>query len=226
MSRLITSLQFGTFQDYYLSHQLSLNTPTQVSWIGSIQLCLMPLLGCFAGPLFDSGYLNYLTVTGGALYTFALFMTSISKVYYQFLFAHGICAGLGMGVIFSPSVSTLAHHFSRSRYRSLAYGLQASGSCLGGIFFPILARSLLPSVGFGWTLRICKWKWDESDSERGRQLMLSVRFVVGFIVLAIVTQSYFTLSTTAPPRKKVAILSPSVCECGLSARSLTLFTNG
>ena len=117
----------------------------------------MPLLGCFAGPLFDSGYLKYLTVAGGFLYTFSLLMTSISKEYYQFLLAHGIGVGLGMGIIFSPSVSTLAHHFSKSKYRSLAYGLQASGSCLGGIIFPILARSLLPAIGFGWTLRVCEW---------------------------------------------------------------------
>ncbi|ORX40884.1 major facilitator superfamily domain-containing protein [Kockovaella imperatae] len=176
---------FGTFQEYYVSH-FHLN-PTAASWIGSIQLCLMPLLGCFAGPLFDSGYLRYLTVSGGFLYTFSLLMTSISKQYYQFLLAHGIGAGLGMGIIFSPSVSTLAHHFGKSKYRSLAYGLQASGSSLGGILFPILARSLLPKIGFGWTLR-----------------------VFAFIVLAIIVQSFFTLSTTVPPRRKVAILSPTV----------------
>jgi hypothetical protein len=29
-----------------------------------------------------------------------------------------------MGLIFSPSVATLSHHFARSRYRTLAFGLQ------------------------------------------------------------------------------------------------------
>ena len=156
----LTVDQFGVFQSYYSTHQLAHSSSTAISWIGSIQLCLCPLLGCFAGPLFDAGYLKHLTLAGGSLFVFSLMMTSIAKVYYQYLLAHGLGVGLGMGIMFAPSVSTLSHHFRRSRYRSLAYGCQASGSCLGGIIFPILARTLFPKVGFGWTLRICECLYD------------------------------------------------------------------
>ncbi|WWD17578.1 hypothetical protein CI109_102019 [Kwoniella shandongensis] len=145
---------FGVFQSYYYTHQLSSSTPTNISWIGSIQLCLCPLLGCVSGPLFDAGYLKPLIVTGGSIYVFGLMMTSLAKVYWQYVLAHGIAVGVGMGIMFPPTVSTLSHHFGRSRYRSLAYGCQAAGSSLGGIVFPIMARSLLPSVGFAWTVRI------------------------------------------------------------------------
>lgn len=144
------------WQSYYSLNQLSHLSPAQISWIASIQLCLMPLLGCLSGPLFDAGYLRPLIIAGGTLYVFCLFMTSIATQYYQYLLAHGIGVGLGMGIMFSPSVSTLSHHFGRSRYRSLAYGIQASGSSASGILFPILARNLLPRIGFAWTMRVCK----------------------------------------------------------------------
>lgn len=144
------------FQSYYALNQLSANSTTQISWIGSIQLCFTPLLGCFSGPLFDAGYLKHLILAGGSLYVFCMFMTSIAKVYWQFLLAHGIGVGIGMGIMFSPSVSCLSHHFGRSKWRSLVYGIQATGSCLGGIIFPILGRNLLPRIGFAWTIRVCK----------------------------------------------------------------------
>nr|XP_031858011.1 uncharacterized protein CI109_006545 [Kwoniella shandongensis]KAA5525083.1 hypothetical protein CI109_006545 [Kwoniella shandongensis] len=178
---------FGVFQSYYYTHQLSSSTPTNISWIGSIQLCLCPLLGCVSGPLFDAGYLKPLIVTGGSIYVFGLMMTSLAKVYWQYVLAHGIAVGVGMGIMFPPTVSTLSHHFGRSRYRSLAYGCQAAGSSLGGIVFPIMARSLLPSVGFAWTVRI-----------------------FGFIVLLVTIVAYLCLSTVHPPRKKIAVLSPVV----------------
>jgi MFS family permease len=147
---------YGVFQEYYSTHQLSDQTATAISWIGSIQLCFCPLLGCISGPLFDAGYLKHLIVVGGSIYVFCMMMTSIATQYWQFLLAHGIGVGLGMGLIFSPSVGTLSHHFARSRYRTLAYGCQASGSALAGVIIPIMLRYLFPAVGFGWGMRIRK----------------------------------------------------------------------
>ncbi|KAK8858957.1 hypothetical protein IAR55_003189 [Kwoniella newhampshirensis] len=178
---------FGVFQSYYHTHQLSSATPTDISWIGSIQLCLCPLLGCVSGPLFDAGYLKQLIASGGLLYVFGLMMTSLGKSYYQYVLAHGIAVGLGMGIMFPPAVSTVSHHFGRSRYRSLAYGCVAAGSSIGGIIFPILARTLFPAMGFAWTVRI-----------------------FAFIVLLATIVAYVCLSTVHPPRKTVAVLSPVV----------------
>lgn len=204
---------FGVFQEYYLTHQLIDQTPTAVSWIGSIQLCFCPLLGCISGPLFDAGYLKLLIAIGGSLYVFCMMMTSIATEYYQFVLAHGIGVGLGMGLIFSPSVSTLSHHFAKSRYRTLAYGCQASGSALAGVTIPIALRYLFPAVGFGWGMRI-----------RESSLSIAVHVScwafadvpVGFIVLLFVIVAFFTLSRTHPPRKKIAVLSPTVCESPIS----------
>ena len=105
--------------------------------------------------------------------------------------------------MFSPSVFTLAHHFGRSKWRTLAYGCQAAGSALGGIVFPVSLRYLFPTVGFAWGVR---------TSERIVEGCFGLTVTVAFIVMLLATCSFFCLSTTHPPRKKLAILSPTVCE--------------
>lgn len=47
---------FGVFQTYYETGLLIQETPSNISWIGSIQAFLLLLCGLFAGPLFDMGY--------------------------------------------------------------------------------------------------------------------------------------------------------------------------
>ncbi|KAL1411345.1 hypothetical protein Q8F55_002296 [Vanrija albida] len=178
---------FAVFQQYYAHHLLSEYSTSTISWIGAIQFCLCPLLGCISGPLFDAGYLKHLIIFGGTLYVLCLMMASISTQYYQLLLSHGFGVGIAMGSFFSPSVGTLSHHFSKSRYRTFAYGMQASGSAVAGIVFPSILNALLPRVGFPWTMRI-----------------------LGFIVAGFMIIIFFTLSTTVPPRKKIAVLSPAV----------------
>ncbi|TXT09035.1 hypothetical protein VHUM_02509 [Vanrija humicola] len=178
---------FAVFQQYYAQHLLSQYSTSTISWIGAIQFCLCPLLGCISGPLFDAGYLKHLILFGGVLYVLCLMMASISTQYYQLLLSHGIGVGIAMGSFFSPSVGTLSHHFAKSRYRTFAYGCQASGSAVAGIVFPSILNALLPRVGFPWTMRI-----------------------LGFIVAGMMIIIFFTLSTTVPPRKKIAVLSPAV----------------
>ena len=44
---------FGTFEEYYLNHQLRGQSPDDVAWIGSVAAFLQFAVGAFAGPLFD-----------------------------------------------------------------------------------------------------------------------------------------------------------------------------
>lgn len=44
---------FGVYETYYLGHQLSHKTPSDIAWIGSIQLFMMFGSGLAAGSLFD-----------------------------------------------------------------------------------------------------------------------------------------------------------------------------
>ncbi|KAI0474940.1 MFS general substrate transporter [Xylariaceae sp. FL0804] len=71
--------------------------------------------------------------------------------YWQLLLSQGLCMGLASGCLFCPAISTASTYFDR--HRGLALGLVASGTVTGGLVFPAMARQLLPSAGFAWTVR-------------------------------------------------------------------------
>lgn len=52
-STLGFSNSFGTFEQYYLTHQLQSESASKVSWIGSLMTFLQFLTGMVGGPMFD-----------------------------------------------------------------------------------------------------------------------------------------------------------------------------
>jgi MFS family permease len=78
-------------------------------------------------------------------------MTSLCKTYWQFMLAQGLCIGVGNGLLFCPSLALISTYFLKKR--ALALGVAACGSVTGGLIFPIMARELLPKIGFPWTIR-------------------------------------------------------------------------
>ncbi|KAJ7065874.1 major facilitator superfamily domain-containing protein, partial [Mycena amicta] len=143
---------FGTFQAYYAEHQLSTMEPATIAWIGSLQLWVFFLSGGPIGSLFDTYGPRWLMVAGTIVYVFAIMMTSISTQYYQYLLAHGGLFGLGVGLMFYPSLSSVSTYFCK--YRATALGVVASGSSFGGVMYPMMLERLFQQVGFGWAIRI------------------------------------------------------------------------
>lgn len=82
-----------------------------------------------AGPLYDSGYLRTLVITGSALVVFGMMMTSLCAEFWQLILAQGLIIGLGNGCLFVPSIALLPTYF-KSR-RAFAMGIAASGSSIG-----------------------------------------------------------------------------------------------
>lgn len=141
---------FGIFQPYYVS--LLNRPPSDISWIGSLQICLVYGVGTFSGRAMDAGYLRPTLVVGFTLQLLGIFMTSLSSSYWQFILAQGICQGLGDGLLFCPIVAVVSTYFSKRR--TLAISSAACGGATGGMVFPAIARQLLPKVGFAWTVRV------------------------------------------------------------------------
>lgn len=140
---------FGLFQVHYTT---TLNaTPSAVSWIGSMQIFLVYLVGTFSGRALDAGHYHKVLAIGSLLQIIAIFTTSVATQYWQLFLAQGVCKGLGDGLVFCPTVALVATYFSTRR--SLAMAVTASGGATGGIIFPLIAQQLLPKVGFGWTVR-------------------------------------------------------------------------
>ncbi|KAJ7457803.1 major facilitator superfamily domain-containing protein [Mycena latifolia] len=182
---VITS--FGVFEQHYSVNQLKDQPLSTISWIGSLQLSLVLLMGCMSGPLFDAGYLKTMIASAGTLYVFSLFMTSISTEFYQFLLSQGFGVGIAMGFLFSPSMSSIGHHFKK--HKIVAFGIFASGASLGGTVVPIAMRRLFDDVGFPWAVR-----------------------TLAFLVLFCMICGFTCCSTRLPPRRGRRIIDFSVFE--------------
>ncbi|KAJ7069261.1 major facilitator superfamily domain-containing protein [Mycena amicta] len=143
---------FGTFQAWYAQHQLSHLAPSTISWIGSVQLWVFFFSGGFIGKIFDVYGPRWLMIFGTILYVFSIMMTSISTRYYHYLLSQGLLFGLGVGMLFYPSLSSVATYFCR--YRATALGIAAAGSSLGGVMYPIMLQRLFEQYGFAWGVRI------------------------------------------------------------------------
>ncbi|KAM3546376.1 hypothetical protein ARSEF1564_000651 [Beauveria bassiana] len=178
-------ISFGIFQPYY-EQQLALD-PSAVSWIGSVQICLVLLVGAFSGRLFDAGYFRQMLVVGALLQLVGIFAASAATRYWQLFLAQGVCQGLGCGAIFAPTVANTSTYFATRR--TLAISASACGGATGGIVFPLIARNLLHSIGFGWTMRI-----------------------MGFVVLAVYGIVLACVRTRLAPRKAGAFIDTTAFQ--------------
>lgn len=79
-----------------------------------------------------------------------------------------------------------------AKRRSLALGIMLCGASVGGICLPLIFNSLLPQVGFGWTMR-----------------------VFGFIAIACFSAAQLLLKKRVPPKDSVQILEFEVLKDGI-----------
>ena len=79
-------------------------------------------------------------------------MISLCTTYWQFFLAQGVCQGIGIGFIFIPVLTILTGYFSS--HRLLAMAIAATGTATGGMIYPAIIQSLLPKLGFQWTIRV------------------------------------------------------------------------
>lgn len=141
---------FGVFQSHYTD--MLDRAPSDISWVGSIQIFLLFFIGTFSGRATDAGYFKAVWSVGAVIIMFSIFMTSLCTTYWQIFLAQGICLGIGSGLIFCPTIALLPTYFSKRRAVALAIG--ASGSATGGLVFPAAVQQLLPKIGFAWTMRV------------------------------------------------------------------------
>lgn len=144
---LLTS--FGVFQSHY---QETLHLPpSDITWIGSVEIFLIFFIGTFSGRALDAGYFRPIFITGITLSVFGTFMVSLCTTYWELLLAQGVAIGIGDGLMFTPAIGLISTYFNRRRSMVLAFC--ASGAAIGGMVFPAMMRGLLPRVGFGWSVR-------------------------------------------------------------------------
>ncbi|RDA90792.1 hypothetical protein CP533_3624 [Ophiocordyceps camponoti-saundersi (nom. inval.)] len=163
-------ISIGALQHHYEQSFLRHESSSNISWIATTCAFFVLSAGTVTGPLYDRGYYRALHLGGSLLQVFGLMMLSLSTTYYQLFLCEAVCVGLGAGIVFTPSLSAAAACLPGPATLAKAVGVMSSGSCVGGVIFPLMFRSLVPQIGFPWTVRC-----------------------IGFLIFALYLPSYLVL---------------------------------
>ncbi|KAI7505823.1 hypothetical protein KC367_g314 [Hortaea werneckii] len=144
---------FGLFEAYYTTYYLPSSSPSAVAWVGSTQLALVFGLGVPVGMVVDRGYFRMMFHGGTAVMILGVFATAWCERLWEVWLVQGLVTGVGMGMVFCSGIVALMTWFDETKM-GVAMGLGATGSCLGGIVYVLLARHFLVSRGFATTMRI------------------------------------------------------------------------
>jgi MFS family permease len=77
---------------------------------------------------------------------------SFATLIWHLYLTQGILVGFGVGFTYIPSIAILSQWFGQRR--SLANGISAAGSGIGGLIFSLAVRAAISNISLAWSLRI------------------------------------------------------------------------
>ncbi|OBT58141.1 hypothetical protein VE04_01113 [Pseudogymnoascus sp. 24MN13] len=143
---------YGVYLAYYLTHPLfPTATPTTYALLGGLNfgtatVCapLLTILTRRDGP-------RRLILLGAFLQTLSLILASFATETWHLHLTQGVLLGLAVGCAYIPSVAILPQWFEKRR--SIAAGMAAAGSGVGGVIFSFVTQPLIDRFSLAWSLR-------------------------------------------------------------------------
>ncbi|KAI9371760.1 MFS general substrate transporter [Aspergillus egyptiacus] len=166
----------GTFEVVVSKVILPESSPSTLGWIFSVYAFVNWICGVQIGPTFDAMGPRALIIAGTICTLGGIFALSFCTEYYQIFLSFSILTGIGSSLLLTPSMGCVAHWFMERR--GLASGIAFIGGGFGGVLFPLMIQSLLPQVGWEWSIRI-----------------------LGFVLLVLCAVSIAFCRSRVPPRK-------------------------
>lgn len=91
-------------------------------------------------------------IKGAITQALALCLASLSTKIWHLYLTQGALLGIGVGFAYVPSVAILSQWFDKKR--SIASGIAAAGSGLGGVLYGFVTQPMIEKIGLPWTLRV------------------------------------------------------------------------
>ncbi|RMZ73300.1 MCH2 [Pyrenophora seminiperda CCB06] len=155
----INCFTWGTVSAYgiYLAHYLaegtfSEATPWDYAFIGGINFAVAMFLAPLVTVLCRKFGIHVVMCCGLFLQCGGFIAASFANRIWQLHISQGVLIGGGIGFLYIPCLPVLSQWFDRRR--SLANGISAAGSGVGGAAFAWGTESIIQRFSIGWALRI------------------------------------------------------------------------
>jgi MFS family permease len=144
---------FGVYLSYYLSNDVfSGASDLDYAFVGGVNFALA--MG--SAPFVNMATRRFGThppmYFGGLCFGGGFIAASFASKLWHLILAQGVLVGLGVGFAWQPATSLLPQWFKRNR--SLAQGISAAGSGIGGIIFSFSTTPMIENLSLAWSLRI------------------------------------------------------------------------
>ncbi|XP_069107004.1 monocarboxylate transporter 12-like [Argopecten irradians] len=141
---------FGTFVKHFLDYFGESNGKTQL--LSSIISGTYLAMGLLSGPLTERFGCRRLAIIGIVLASTGLFLSTFSPNLDVMILLYGVVSGVGLGLVYTPSVVIVGHYFNKRR--ALATGIAVCGSGIGGFVFAPLSVILIETYNWKGALWI------------------------------------------------------------------------
>ncbi|KAF3910229.1 hypothetical protein ABW21_db0203382 [Orbilia brochopaga] len=146
---------YGVYLSYYLTHEPSLfpeASSLDYAFVGGVTVGCGMLISPVAN-FFTRKFSSHVALLiGCTLQCASLISASFAYRIWHLYLSQGILFGVGMGFIFVASVGIIPQWFDKKR--SVANGISAAGSGIGGLAFSLGTNAILQRLGLAWAFRI------------------------------------------------------------------------
>lgn len=143
---------YAVFLAYYLSNNVFPGTtPLHYAFIGGLsisQALIVSPIATLTTRIFNT---RTTLLIGVFLEAISFIGASFTTQIWQLFLSQGVCFGWGMGFLFVGSVGIAAQWFTT--HRSLANGISAAGSGLGGLIYSLATQAMIKNIGLPWAFR-------------------------------------------------------------------------
>lgn len=144
---------YGVFLSYYLSHNVFPNSSAlSYAFTGGLSISCALLVAPLATRLIHLYGTHFVLNLGVFFETLSFIGASFASQKWHIFLSQGVCFGWGLGFLFVGSVGISPQWFQK--HRSVAQGITAAGSGLGGLIWSLAVGSMIPRLGLGWTFRV------------------------------------------------------------------------
>ncbi|KAF2661419.1 MFS general substrate transporter [Lophiostoma macrostomum CBS 122681] len=144
---------YGVFLAYYLANNVFPGaTRLEYAFVGGLSISQALMVSPLATLTTRLWGTRTTLLIGVFFETISLIGASFATSIWQLFLSQGLCFGWGMGFLFVGSVVIAPQWFSTRR--SLANGISAAGSGMGGLVYSLAAQAMIRNISLAWAFRI------------------------------------------------------------------------